>query len=286
MKDIIVGLGEILWDILPEGKVLGGAPANFAYHTSQFGYDGYAVSAIGDDELGKEIVSTLVEKEGLNYLIETTDYPTGTVQVTLDDAGVPQYEICENVAWDNIPFTEKTRALAQQTKAVSFGSLAQRNNVSKDSVRQFLQAMPTDSMKIFDINLRQHFYTKEIIDDSLQLSDILKINDDEIRIISKLFNIEEKEELDICKYLLDRYQLKLVILTKGTDGSCILTPNETSFLPTPKVQVADTVGAGDAFTAAFITSYLDGEPISIAHQRAIDFSAYVCTQHGAMPKKP
>ncbi len=285
MKDIIVGLGEILWDILPEGKVLGGAPANFAYHTSQFGYKGYAVSAIGDDLLGKEIISNLQEKEGLNYLIETTQYPTGTVQVTLDKAGIPQYKICENVAWDNIPFTEKTKALAQQTRAVSFGSLAQRNNVSKESIMRYLQAMPENGIKIFDINLRQHFYTKEIIDDSLQLSDILKINDDEVVVVSKLFNLEEKSELDLCKYLLDRYQLKLLILTKGIEGSYILTSDETSFLPTPKVQVVDTVGAGDAFAAAFISAYLDGEPITKAHRKAVDFSAYVCTQQGAMPKK-
>lgn len=285
MKDIIVGLGEILWDVLPEGKVLGGAPANFAYHASQFGYNGYAVSAIGNDVLGKEIISTLVEKEGLNYLLETTEYPTGTVQVTLDGAGVPQYEICENVAWDNIPFTTETEALANRTKAVCFGSLAQRNSVSRDAVNKFIQAMPEGSVKIFDINLRQHFYTKEVIEESLQVSDILKINDDEVVAIAKLFDMEDRAELDICKFLLDKYQLQLLILTKGTEGSYILTANETSFFPTPKVQVADTVGAGDAFTAAFITSYLGGDPIAKAHQKAVEFSAYVCTQHGAMPRK-
>ena len=159
MNNTVVGLGEILWDVFPERKVLGGAPANFAYHVSQFGYNGYAVSAIGDDLLGKEILSSLQDK-GLNYLIETTNFQTGTVQVTLNKTGIPQYEICENVAWDNIPFTAKTENLAKNTGTVCFGSLAQRNEVSKETIKRFLAAMPENSLKIFDINIRQHFYTR------------------------------------------------------------------------------------------------------------------------------
>jgi len=285
MNNTVVGLGEILWDVFPERKVLGGAPANFAYHVSQFGYNGYAVSAVGDDLLGKEILSSLEEKQ-LNYLIETTDFPTGTVQVTLDKAGVPNYEIMENVAWDNIPFTAKTANLAKITQAVSFGSLAQRNSVSRETIKKFLQAMPEGSMKIFDINLRQHFYTKELIDESLKLANALKINDEEIVVVSKLYGYNEENEQEICKRLLQEYQLDLVILTKGTEGSFVCTPKETSFQHTPKVHVADTVGAGDSFTAAFVSSYMQGERITDAHQLAVEVSAYVCTQHGAMPKLP
>ncbi|NDV96873.1 carbohydrate kinase [Dysgonomonas sp. 521] len=285
MNNTVVGLGEILWDVFPERKVLGGAPANFAYHVSQFGYNGYAVSAVGDDLLGKEILESLAQKD-LNYLIETTDFPTGTVKVTLDKAGIPQYEICENVAWDNIPFTAKTENLAKITGTVSFGSLAQRNGVSREAVKKFLAAMPADSLKIFDINLRQHFYTQELIDESLRLSNMLKINDEEVVVVSRLFGMKDDNEQDVCKRLLNDYNLDIVILTKGTEGSFVFTPKETSYQPTPKVHVADTVGAGDSFTAAFVASYMHGERITDAHQLAMEVSAYVCTQHGAMPRLP
>lgn len=285
MNNTIVGLGEILWDIFPERKVMGGAPANFAYHVSQFGYNGYAVSAVGDDLLGKEILECLSEKE-LNYLIETTDYPTGTVNVKLNKDGVPEYEICENVAWDNIPLTAKTENLAKNTGTVSFGSLAQRNSVSRETIKKFLKSMPENSLKIFDINLRQHFYTKELIHESLLLSNMLKINDEEVVIVSKLYDYRLDNEQDICKRLLENYNLDIVILTKGTDGSFVFTQKETSYQPTPKVHVADTVGAGDSFTAAFVASYIRGERIQDAHQLAMEVSAYVCTQHGAMPQLP
>jgi len=285
MNNTVVGLGEILWDVFPERKVLGGAPANFAYHVSQFGYNGYAVSAVGDDLLGKEILESLAQKD-LNYLIEKTDFPTGTVKVTLNKNGIPQYEICENVAWDNIPFSAKTENLAKITGTVSFGSLAQRNGVSRESVKKFLAAMPVDSLKIFDINLRQHFYTKELIDESLRLSNMLKINDEEVAVVSQFFGMGEENEQDVCKRLLEDYNLDIVILTKGTEGSFVFTPKETSYQPTPKVHVADTVGAGDSFTAAFVASYMHGERITDAHQLAMEVSAYVCTQHGAMPKLP
>jgi len=282
MKNIVVGLGEILWDVFPERKVLGGAPANFAYHVSQFGFNGYIVSAIGEDLLGKEILSGLEDKK-LNYLIETTDYPTGTVQVTLNKSGVPQYEICENVAWDNIPFTARTENLAKNTQTVCFGSLAQRSAVSRETIRKFLAAMPEDSLKIFDINLRLDYYTKEIIEESLQMANMMKINDEEVIKIAALFDWNGEEQ-DICKRLLDEYNLNILILTKGTEGSFVFTARQTSYQPTPKVHVADTVGAGDSFTAAFVAAYLHGERIEDAHQLAVEVSAYVCLQHGAMPK--
>lgn len=282
MKNIVVGLGEILWDVFPERKVLGGAPANFAYHISQFGFNGYAVSAVGEDLLGKEILSSLEEKK-LNYLIETTDYPTGTVQVKLNKAGVPEYEICENVAWDNIPFTARAENLAKNTQTVCFGSLAQRNEVSRNMIRKFIAAMPEDSLKIFDINLRLNYYTKEIIEESLRLANMMKINDEEVVKVANLFGWNGEEQ-DICKRILEEYNLDILILTKGTDGSFVFTPRQTTYQPTPRVHVADTVGAGDSFTAAFVAAYLHGERIEDAHQLAVEVSAYVCLQHGAMPK--
>ena len=284
MTDIVVGLGEILWDIFPERKVLGGAPANFAYHVSQFGFNGYAVSAIGDDLLGKEILENL-EQKGLNYLIDKTAYPTGTVQVTLEKEGIPHYKILENVAWDNIPFTERTENLAKNTRTACFGSLAQRNDVSRTTIRKYLEAMPKDSLKIFDINLRQNFYNKELIHESLKLANMLKINDEEILVVADLYGWSGEEQ-DICKRLLNEYKLDIIILTKGTEGSFVFTPRQTSSLPTPKVHVADTVGAGDSFTAAFVAAYMHGERIEDAHRLAVEVSAYVCQQHGAMPKLP
>lgn len=282
MKKVVVGLGEILWDVFPERKILGGAPANFAYHISQFGFEGYAVSAIGNDNLGKEILESLGQKN-LKHLLQNTPFPTGTVQVTLSGAGIPSYEICENVAWDNIPFSEEMKKLAEKTDVVCFGSLAQRNEVSQKTIHQFLDAMSSDSLKIFDINLRLHFYNREIIEKSLQKANIFKINDEELVKIAQMFNIKGDEKA-ICEYFLKEFKLKVLILTKGTDGSLILTPSEVSSLPTPKVQVADTVGAGDSFTAAFTAAYLHGKSLAQAHQLAVEVSAYVCQQHGAMPK--
>ncbi|GHS96792.1 fructokinase [Bacteroidia bacterium] len=291
-KKTIVGLGEILWDVFPERKVLGGAPANFAYHASQFGFEGYAVSAIGKDLLGKEILDSLAEKQ-LNFLIESIDYSTGTVQVTLDDKGVPQYEICENVAWDHTPFTGQTEELARNCRAVCFGSLAQRSEVSRATIYRFLELVPDDAYKIFDINLRQHFYNKEIIHESLQRCNVLKINDDEVKIAAQLFchcgldpQSPDFSEQDFCRQLLKEYNLQMVIETKGAVGSYVLTAGETSYLDTPKVHVADTVGAGDSFTGAFVAALLHGDSIKKAHQLAVEVSAYVCTQHGAMPKLP
>lgn len=285
MKDIIVGIGEILWDVFPQGKVLGGAPANFACHVSQFGLNGYAVSAIGKDSLGIEILQVLSDKQ-LKTHIEEVGYPTGTVQVTLSGNGIPQYEICEQVAWDNIPFTSELEVLAKHTKTVCFGSLAQRGAVSRATINQFLDAVPAGAMKIFDINLRQHFYSKELIEASLMKCNVLKINDDEVVQVATLFGWSDQSEVETALRLMRDYQLNIVVLTKGTDGSYVFTADETSYLPTPIVEVADTVGAGDSFTAAFVASLLKGKSIVEAHQKAVDVSAYVCTQHGAMPVLP
>lgn len=283
----VVGLGEILWDMLPQGKQLGGAPANFAYHVSQFGWQSVAVSAIGNDDLGKEIVSILQDKS-LTYDCPTVDYPTGTVQVSLDAAGVPTYEIKKNVAWDNIPFTEKLKELAQHTRAVCFGSLAQRQSTSRHTIHAFLEQMPDGKgqYKVFDINLRQNFYDRDILKQSMRLANILKINEEELKTLSELLGYEETRQQEQCLRLLKEYGLDIVILTCGTEGSSVFTLNQQSFLPTPKVEVADTVGAGDSFTAAFIAALLKGKDIASAHQLAVAVSAYVCTRHGAMPVLP
>lgn len=286
-KDIVVGMGEALWDVLPEGKKIGGAPANFAYHVSQFGLPSCVVSAVGEDALGNEIIENFTSK-GLNKLIEKVPYPTGTVQVELDQEGIPMYDIKENVAWDNIPYTESLEELAKKTKAVCFGSLAQRNVVSRETIKRFLDAMPKndDNLVVFDVNLRQGFYNKDILCDSMERCNILKINDEELITVSRMFGYPGIDLQDKCWILLGKYNLKMLILTCGINGSYVFTPGQVSFQPTPKVEVADTVGAGDSFTAAFIASILKGDSVKEAHAKAVQTSAFVCTQNGAMPILP
>jgi fructokinase len=285
MKDIVVGMGEALWDILPDGKKIGGAPANFAYHASQFGLESCVVSAVGKDELGNETIKNLTSK-GLNLMISQIPYPTGTVQVTLDANGVPAYDIKEGVAWDNIPYTPELEALAKDTRAVCFGSLAQRSVISRDTIHKFLDAMPDDGnrLKIFDINLRQSFYTKETICESMKRCNILKINDEELVIISRLFGYPGIDLKDKCWLLIGKYKLKMLILTCGVNGSYVFTPGSMSFVDTPKVEVADTVGAGDSFTGSFCAAILKGKSVNEAHKLAVKVSAFVCTRNGAMPR--
>ena len=282
----IIGLGEALWDMLPEGKKLGGAPANFAYHAGQFGLDTLAISALGEDKLADETIEAL-EQNGLKYLMPRVPYATGTVQVTLTGEGIPTYEIKENVAWDNIPFNDEIKAAAKNCRAVCFGSLAQRNIVSRQTIQQFLDATPEDCIKICDINLRQQFFSKEILEESFKRCNILKINDEELVVVTRMFGYQDLDDAKICEKMVKEYNLQMLVLTCGTNGSHVFTADgKHSFQPTPKVEVADTVGAGDSFTGSFCAAILNGKPVEEAHRIAVEVSAYVCTQNGAMPKYP
>ena len=292
----VIGIGEALFDCLPEGRKLGGAPANFAYHVSQFGLNGCAVSAIGDDELGEEIVDTF-NKVQLTHILPVVEQPTGTVKVTLDDKGVPQYEICLGVAWDNIPLTDEMLEVARSAQAICFGSLAQRSETSRNTIHAFLDAAPADALRVFDINLRQSWYTAEVIEASLKRANILKINDEELDVVAtmllgepsipgKLIAEDADKTRRICRELIARYELDMLILTCGAIGSYVFTDSKESYVATPKVQVADTVGAGDSFTATFVAQLLLGKTIREAHEKAVAVSAYVCTQRGAMPLLP
>ncbi|MBO6032927.1 MAG: carbohydrate kinase [Prevotella sp.] len=286
MKRYIVGLGEALWDVLPEGKKLGGAPANFAYHAGQFGLDTIAISALGEDDLAEETIEALKE-HNLNYLMPRVPYPTGTVQVTLAEGGIPTYEIKEGVAWDNIPYTDEMAEIAKNARAVCFGSLAQRNGVSRENIRKFLAETPADCLKICDINLRQQFYSKEILEDSFKLCNILKINDEELVVVNRMFGYDGLDMRQTCEKMVQDYGLKMQVLTCGTNGSYVFTDDGlTSFQDTPKVEVADTVGAGDSFTGSFCACILNGKPVQEAHKTAVAVSAFVCTQNGAMPIVP
>ena len=292
----VIGIGEALFDCLPEGRKLGGAPANFAYHVSQFGLNGCAISAIGNDELGDEIVEKF-NAVHLKHILPRVEQPTGTVKVTLDEKGVPQYEICLGVAWDNIPLTDEMLEIARNAQAVCFGSLAQRSETSRKTIHAFLDATPADALRVFDINLRQSWYTAEVIAESLQRANILKINDEELDVVATmllgeptipehLIAEDAEKTRRICRELISRYDLDMLILTCGAIGSYVFTMEEESYITTPKVKVADTVGAGDSFTATFVAQLLLGKSIPEAHQKAVDVSAFVCTQNGAMPVLP
>ena len=287
MKEIVVGIGEALWDMLPEGKKIGGAPANFAYHVSQFGLAGCAVSAVGNDTLGRELIET-INKKNVNYSFEAVPYPTGTVYVEIDQNGIPQYDITENVAWDNIPYTPELEALANSACAACFGSLAQRSAVSRNTINRFLDIMShtPGRLIVFDANLRQDFYDKETLHNSLRRSNVLKINDEELVIFSRLFGFPGIDMESKCRTLVKEYDLKMLILTCGVNGSYIFTPDAVSFQPTPIVKVADTVGAGDSFTAAFVANIIKGRTVEEAHRKAVETSAFVCTCQGAMPTLP
>jgi len=292
----VIGIGEALFDCLPEGRKLGGAPANFAYHVSQFGLNGCAVSAIGNDELGKEIVDTF-NKVKLNHILPVVEQPTGTVKVTLDSKGVPQYDICLGVAWDNIPLTKEMLEVAHKAAAICFGSLAQRSQTSRNTIQTFLEAAPKDALRVFDINLRQSWYTAQVIADSLNHANVLKINDEELDVVATmllgepsvaghLIAEDPEKTRRICRDLIAKYDLQMLILTCGAIGSYVFTATEESYVATPKVKVADTVGAGDSFTATFVAQILKGKSIREAHEKAVAVSAFVCTQNGAMPVIP
>lgn len=287
-KPLVIGMGEALWDVLPEGRKIGGAPANFAFHAGQAGMDARVVSAVGRDALGDETLLTLQQK-GLNTdAVARVDFPTGVVQVTLSEGGIPQYDICEGVAWDNIPFTPALDELARNTQAVCWGSLAQRSEVSRNCIYRFLDAMPSEQgrLKVFDINLRQHFYSIDVIEASCQRANVLKINEEELVIVSELLRLGTPQVEQQCRLLMERFSLDMLVLTCGSNGSYIFTPVETSFRVTPLVQVADTVGAGDSFTATLVADLLKGEPVGVAHEHAVQLAAYVCTQQGAMAEWP
>lgn len=283
----VVGLGEALWDMLPEGKQIGGAPANFAYHAMLFCHEATVVSAVGEDALGKELTARLRAKQ-LNLEIPTVDHPTGTVEIQLSEEGIPRYEILREVAWDYIPFTEGMASLAAQTDAVCFGSLAQRHITSRRSIQRFIDAMPNQGRihKVFDINLRQCFYDRALLADSFQRATTVKLNDEELPIVTQLFGLKGENPEEQCRQLMELFTLRMVILTCGTKGSYVFADTQSSFLDTPKVCVADTVGAGDAFTGAFIGALLNGQSLREAHAIAVRHSAFVCTQAGAMPPIP
>ncbi|HLZ93009.1 MAG TPA: carbohydrate kinase [Candidatus Acidoferrum sp.] len=284
---VVVGLGELLWDMFPEGKQLGGAPANFAYMTSLLGDEGIVAGRVGSDALGRAAGRRL-ERLGLrttHIQIDAT-HPTGTVKVSVDPAGQPTFEIAESVAWDYFDWTAEWRALASRTDAICFGSLAQRNPQSRSTIREFLRTLPSGATRVFDVNLRQTFYDAEILSESAKLADIMKVNNDELPIVAKLLRIPFiYDEVRAAHWIRDVLRLKLVCITRGAKGSLLVSADETSEHLGYRIHVADTVGAGDAFTAALVYHYLRHASVSTLNEAANRMGAWVASQTGATPPR-
>ncbi|MGA8437322.1 MAG: carbohydrate kinase [Candidatus Sulfotelmatobacter sp.] len=283
-KTTIVGLGELLWDLFPAGKQLGGAPTNFAYITSLLGDDGIPVSRLGDDPLGREAIHRLGEL-GLSteFIQQDAHHPTGTVKVAVDLSGQPHFEIAMPVAWDFFAWTPQWQQLAQRADAVCFGTLAQRSEHSCTTMRSFLLGTRPSALRVCDINLRQTFFTAQVVAESMKLATIVKLNHEELSRVMRLVELEHRGEEDSARRLLSAYDLKLVCITRGSNGSLLVSANERSQHPGFTIEVADTVGAGDAFTAALVHGYLRGSSLVEINETANRVGAWVASQPGGTP---
>ena len=284
-RNLIVGFGELLWDVLPDGRRLGGAPANFAYHCKAFGGSSEIISAVGQDQPGADILQQLSDRQVSTDYIKCNEHRTSWVDVELHGNGHPHYVIHENVAWDHIELSANDIELAESCTAVCFGTLAQRHKTSRESILKFLSHTSKNCLRIFDINLRQNYYSLEIINRSLEATNILKLNDDELSVLQNLMNLPDEVE-SALQTLMNRYQLDLIALTQVQAGSLMIDRKETSFCPATPAQVIDTIGAGDSFTAAITMGKLNGLPLNQTHHLASRVAAYVCSQAGATPALP
>ena len=284
MKKKVVGLGEALWDLLPERTCLGGAPANFAYITTLMGDHGIVASRVGEDSRGLDALRRM-EELGLDIDHVQTDreHPTGTVKVELDSKGIARFEIAHPVAWDSLEWTLDWQRLAERADAVCFGSLAQRSAASQNTIRQFLRATSPGTVKVFDVNLRQSYYSQEVLAESMRLADIVKLNDEELPRIMSLGKFPHRDELSSARLLLSAYDLKLVCVTRGGNGSLLVRGADASEHPGFRVRVADTVGSGDAFTAGLLHEYLHGASLDLMNEVANLVGAWVASEVGAMP---
>ena len=284
MRKRVVGLGEVLWDILPGRTCLGGAPANFAYITALMGNSGIVASRVGEDSRGLDALRRMEElKLDIDHVQTDRDRPTGTVKVELDGNGQAQFEIAHSVAWDFLEWTLDWQHLAEKTDAVCFGSLAQRSETSRATIRRFLRATSPDTVKVFDVNLRQSYYSPEILSESMRLADIVKLNDDELPKIMSLCKIAHKDELSSAQRLLRDYDLKVVCVTRGGQGSLLVRGKDISEHPGFKVRVVDTVGSGDAFTVGLVHEYLHGVLLGLMNEVANLVGAWVASEVGATP---
>jgi fructokinase len=281
---IMVGLGELLWDLLPSGKKLGGAPANFAYMANVLGDHGIVASRIGDDELGRE-AKVAVQALGLDtrYVQQDHSHPTSTSAVALDNEGQPEFKIKESVSWDYLEWSPEWADLASGADVICFGSLAQRSPVAAATITRFLWTAPKETLCIYDVNLRQSFYDKELLQRSFEHAHVVKLNHQELPKVSSLLEVDSGSEEAQARQLLEKFDLRLVCVTRGARGSLLVSPDETVTREGLRVKVADAVGAGDAFTACLAHHYVRGRSLQDINEYANRFAAWVATKVGATP---
>ena len=284
-KPMVLSIGEILWDVLPTGKRAGGAPVNFSYHAAKNGAEGYAISAVGRDDLGRELEEA-VHQAGVDAVLQHNDHPTSTVEVQLTE-GIPQYVFKPDVAWDHLEYTDDLAGLASKADAVCYGTLSMRNSKSRETCLQVLRHTKSHAMRFFDINLRGTFYSKDLIQELLDMATVFKLNDEELVTLRDMFRVPGATDDELCRWFMDQWHLDTIVLTAGSDYSTIyLADGQSSHLPTPEITVADTVGAGDAFSGTFAIYRLLGASLTQAHRAAVNTAAFVCTQQGAWPEYP
>jgi fructokinase len=286
MRSKIVGIGEVLWDLLPAGPQLGGAPANFTYHAHALGAGACVVTRVGDDDFGRAIRCRFEEQEIAGGTIQVdAAAPTGTVTVKLSDRGIPNYVIHENVAWDHLAVTPPALEAIRQADAICFGSLAQRGEISRASIQRLVAAAPAGALRVFDINLRQNYFSSGVIEQSLRLASVLKLNDAELPVLSKVFGLTGSTRHQI-EFLAQKFSLQLVALTRGPAGSLLFQNGRWSDCPSVPVEIVDTVGAGDAFTAALVMGLLRKMDLDEINFLADEVARYVCSRAGATPPLP
>lgn len=284
---VIAGIGEILFDVFNDSEELGGAPINFAYHVNRLGAQGYAISTIGDDPRGKKALAELKLRQlSTECITVSNEYQTGYVQAYLDEAGVATYEFPDDIAWDHLTLNSRAKELASQVDAVCFGSLVQRSEGSRKTLMDFLAMVPEKAVKVFDLNLRQNFYSLEVVLQSLNHSDILKLNDDELPVLMKMLEVQGDEQ-SALQQIVEKHDLRLAALTRGGNGSLLVSSNTVADHPGVKTEkIADTIGAGDAFTAATVIGLLKGYDLETVNEKANRVAAWVCSEKGAMPMMP
>jgi len=286
----VVGVGEVLWDLLFTGEQLGGAPANFAYHAHALGAPVKFITRVGKDDYGREIIRRFREMGLPDTTVQVDEsVPTGTAKVALSGNGLAQFTIQENVAWDHIAVTPEALAAARAADAICFGSLAQRCQPSRNTIQQLVAATPVEALRVFDINLRQQFYSRGVIEESLQLANVLKLNDDELPALGKILSLPGSTEHQVerqIERLAQAYSLRLVALTRGARGSLLYQEGRWSDCPSRPVKVVDTVGAGDSFTAALVLGLLRKMDLDEINTLANEVARYVCSCAGGTPSLP
>ena len=282
----VIAVGEILWDLLPAGRQLGGAPANFIQHAGALGASAAMTTRVGADDLGREAVARLRERGVAVDLIQVdAAAPTGTVGVVLRADGQPQFTIHEHVAWDRLTVEPAALTALRSADAVCFGTLGQRTAGGAAAVRQLVAAAPGQALRIFDVNFRPPFVTAEVVTASLALANVLKLNDQELPVLAEMLGLPGDTDEQLAA-LLQRYDLRLIALTRGGAGSRLVSRDDASEQPAVKTVVKDTVGAGDSFTAALTLGLLHGWKLDEINRRAAEVAAYVCTQPGGAPDLP